>query len=218
MRSNGAGLSDPSVSGTGVTTGLSDPSVSRTGVTSCQYGKQPGRLLSCLPRSPSHPQFVQTCSRCKIRPPTRRRRSSASPLARRSTRLSTIRRTSSPRRRSPSRAGELTNLLDSMTNGVNTLKAADNGLTSITTTIQSMQATVTQARQDASWQIVVLHRSTPPRSATRAQPEDDRVLGRSGRLHRRERPAERPGDPHRRQPPASAAPSPAPPARAPPAP
>jgi len=51
-----------------------------------------------------------------------------------------------------SRAGELTNLLDSMTNGINTLKAADNGLTSITTTIQSMQATVTQARQDASWQ------------------------------------------------------------------
>src|SRR6266478_5921907 len=50
------------------------------------------------------------------------------------------------------RAGELTNLLDSMTNGVNTLKAADNGLTSITTTIQSMQATVTQSRQDASWQ------------------------------------------------------------------
>jgi flagellin len=50
------------------------------------------------------------------------------------------------------RAGQLTNLLDSMTNGINTLKAADNGLTSITTTIQSMQATVTQARQDASWQ------------------------------------------------------------------
>src|SRR5262249_8690881 len=50
------------------------------------------------------------------------------------------------------RAGELTNLLDSMTNGINTLKAADNGLTSITTTIQSMQASVTQARQDASWQ------------------------------------------------------------------
>ena len=50
------------------------------------------------------------------------------------------------------RAGELGNLLDSMTNGINTLKAADNGLTSITTTIQSMEATVTQARQDASWQ------------------------------------------------------------------
>ena len=50
------------------------------------------------------------------------------------------------------RAGQLINLLDSMTNGINTLKAADNGLTSITTTLQSMQATVTQARQDASWQ------------------------------------------------------------------
>jgi flagellin len=50
------------------------------------------------------------------------------------------------------RSNELSALLDSMTNGVNTLKAADNGLTSITTTIQSMQATVTQARQDASWQ------------------------------------------------------------------
>ena len=50
------------------------------------------------------------------------------------------------------RSTELSSLLDAMTNGVNTLKAADNGLTSITTTIQSMQATVTQARQDASWQ------------------------------------------------------------------
>jgi flagellin-like hook-associated protein FlgL len=50
------------------------------------------------------------------------------------------------------RSTELSSLLDSMTNGVNTLKAADNGLTSITTTIQSMQATVTQVRQDASWQ------------------------------------------------------------------
>jgi flagellin len=51
-----------------------------------------------------------------------------------------------------SRAGELSSLLDAMTNGINTLKATDNGLTSITTTIQQMQATVTQARQDASWQ------------------------------------------------------------------
>ena len=51
-----------------------------------------------------------------------------------------------------SRAGELSSLLDAMTNGINTLKATDNGLNSITTTIQQMQATVTQARQDASWQ------------------------------------------------------------------
>ena len=50
------------------------------------------------------------------------------------------------------RANELSNLLDSMTNGINTLKAASNGLDSITTSIQAMQATVTQARQDANWQ------------------------------------------------------------------
>jgi flagellin-like hook-associated protein FlgL len=50
------------------------------------------------------------------------------------------------------RSGELSQLLDSMTNGVNTLQAASNGLTSITSTLQSMEATVTQARQDASWQ------------------------------------------------------------------
>ena len=49
------------------------------------------------------------------------------------------------------RAGQLTQLLDSMTNGINTIKAASNGLDSITSTLQSMQATVTQARQDASW-------------------------------------------------------------------
>jgi flagellin len=50
------------------------------------------------------------------------------------------------------RSGQLSNLLDQMSNGISTLQAANNGLTSITTTIQSMQATVTQARQDSSWQ------------------------------------------------------------------
>src|SRR3977135_168152 len=60
------------------------------------------------------------------------------------------------------RAHELTNLLDSMTNGVNVIKAADNGLTSITTSIQSMQATVTQARQDASWQSGAEPNTHPP--------------------------------------------------------
>jgi flagellin len=50
------------------------------------------------------------------------------------------------------RAGELTNLLDSITNAINTLNAASNGLTSITTTIQSLQATATQALQDSSFQ------------------------------------------------------------------
>ena len=38
-----------------------------------------------------------------------------------------------------------------MSNGINTVKAADNGLTAITTTVETMKATVTQARQDASW-------------------------------------------------------------------
>src|SRR5262249_45043129 len=50
------------------------------------------------------------------------------------------------------RSSELSALLDQMANGVNTIQAANNGLTSITNIIQSMQATVTQARQDSSWQ------------------------------------------------------------------
>src|SRR5436190_451141 len=49
------------------------------------------------------------------------------------------------------RAGDLSNILDSMSNGVKTLDAANNGLTAITNTVQSMQATVNQARQDASF-------------------------------------------------------------------
>src|SRR5262252_7089752 len=50
------------------------------------------------------------------------------------------------------RSGELSALLDQMSNGVSTIQAANNGLTSITNIIQSMQANVTQARQDSSWQ------------------------------------------------------------------
>jgi flagellin len=49
------------------------------------------------------------------------------------------------------RASDLGNLLDSMSNGISTLKAADNGLSAITKTVESMQATVNQARQDASF-------------------------------------------------------------------
>jgi len=51
-----------------------------------------------------------------------------------------------------SRAGELDSLLDSMNNGVKTLEAADNGLTSITKTLESMQSTLRQARQDKSFE------------------------------------------------------------------
>jgi flagellin-like hook-associated protein FlgL len=50
-----------------------------------------------------------------------------------------------------SRANDLNALLDSMSNGIRTLEAADNGLTAITKTIESMQSTLRQARQDKSF-------------------------------------------------------------------
>jgi flagellin-like hook-associated protein FlgL len=50
------------------------------------------------------------------------------------------------------RAGDLGSLLDGLSNGIQVLQAADNGLTSITNTLQSMQSTVRQARQDKSWE------------------------------------------------------------------
>jgi flagellin-like hook-associated protein FlgL len=49
------------------------------------------------------------------------------------------------------RASDLSKILDSMSNGIQTLQAANNGLTAITNAVNSMQATVTQARQDSSW-------------------------------------------------------------------
>jgi len=49
------------------------------------------------------------------------------------------------------RAGDLGALLDGMANGIQTLKAADSGLTSITKTIETMRAYVQQARQDKSF-------------------------------------------------------------------
>ncbi|WP_332701503.1 flagellin N-terminal helical domain-containing protein [Devosia sp.] len=50
------------------------------------------------------------------------------------------------------RSGDLNALMDSMANGIQTLEAADNGLTSITKTLESMQSTLRQARQDKSFQ------------------------------------------------------------------
>ncbi len=50
------------------------------------------------------------------------------------------------------RASDLGSLLDSMANGVKTLEAADNGLTAMTKTLESMQSTLRQARQDKSFQ------------------------------------------------------------------
>src|SRR5689334_16165263 len=50
-----------------------------------------------------------------------------------------------------SRAGDMANLLDSMSSGIKTIEAADNGLSSITKTVESMQSTLRQARQDKSF-------------------------------------------------------------------
>nr|WP_314258134.1 flagellin [uncultured Devosia sp.] len=51
-----------------------------------------------------------------------------------------------------SRAGDLNQLMDSMANGIKTIEAADNGLSSITKTLESMQSTLRQARQDKTFQ------------------------------------------------------------------
>jgi flagellin-like hook-associated protein FlgL len=50
-----------------------------------------------------------------------------------------------------SRAGDMSSLLDNMTAGIKTLEAADNGLSAITKTVESMQSTLRQARQDKSF-------------------------------------------------------------------
>src|SRR3954468_8272944 len=50
-----------------------------------------------------------------------------------------------------SRSNDLTSLLDGISNGIQTLKAADNGISAVTTSIESLQATVRQARQDKSF-------------------------------------------------------------------
>ncbi len=47
------------------------------------------------------------------------------------------------------RANDLSSLLDSMTNGINTIQAANNGITSITKLVQSAQSLVSQAQQTA---------------------------------------------------------------------
>lgn len=45
------------------------------------------------------------------------------------------------------RAGDLSGLLDSMSNAINTIQAANNGITSITKLVQSAQSLVSQAKQ-----------------------------------------------------------------------
>jgi flagellin-like hook-associated protein FlgL len=48
------------------------------------------------------------------------------------------------------RAGDLSSLLDSMAGGIQTIQAANNGLTAITSLVQQLQATVSQARGDST--------------------------------------------------------------------
>ena len=45
------------------------------------------------------------------------------------------------------RANDLSSLLDTMSNGINTIQAANNGITAITKLVQSAQALVSQAQQ-----------------------------------------------------------------------
>src|SRR5262249_35961630 len=59
-----------------------------------------------------------------------------------------------------SRSSQLSALLDSMSNGIQTIQAANNGLTSITSTVQSMQSTLNQALQDKSFQTASLSLGT----------------------------------------------------------
>ncbi|WMT92601.1 flagellin [Pelagibacterium sp. H642] len=51
-----------------------------------------------------------------------------------------------------SRASDINALMDGMANGIQTIEAADNGLTAITKTLESMQSTLRQARQDKSFE------------------------------------------------------------------
>ena len=48
------------------------------------------------------------------------------------------------------RANALNGLLDAMSNGIQTIQAANNGLTAITSLVQQLQSTVSQARSDST--------------------------------------------------------------------
>src|SRR5262249_45659993 len=69
------------------------------------------------------------------------------------------------------RASDLSNILDSLSNGIQTIQAANNGLTAITNVVQQLQATVSQASQDASfvtqdYSVGTIAAGTAPRHVT----------------------------------------------------
>lgn len=65
-----------------------------------------------------------------------------------------------------SRAGDMNQLLDGMANGIQTLEAADNGLKAITKTLESMQSTLRQARQDKSFETASFNKLSGALSGT----------------------------------------------------
>ncbi len=69
------------------------------------------------------------------------------------------------------RANDLNSLLDSMSNGINTIQAANNGITAITKLVQSAQALVSQAQQ-----------TTDPTTQTNLATQFNSLLGQIDQL------------------------------------
>ena len=69
------------------------------------------------------------------------------------------------------RANDLNGLLDTMSNGINTIQAANNGITAITKLVQSAQSLVTQAKQ-----------TTDPTTQTNLASQFNSLLGQIGQL------------------------------------
>jgi flagellin len=69
------------------------------------------------------------------------------------------------------RANDLNSLLDSMSNGINTIQAANNGITAITKLVQSAQSLVSQAQQ-----------TTDPVTQTNLASQFDNLLSQIGQL------------------------------------
>ena len=94
-------------------------------------------------------RFARTCSRCSRPPICSRPRRTALPPARRSTRPSTTRPTSSPRQALDNRASDINNLLDGIGNGVQVLQAANTGITSLQKLVDTAKSIANQALQSA---------------------------------------------------------------------
>src|SRR5438270_7829695 len=74
------------------------------------------------------------------------------------------------------RAGDLSSLLDSMSTGINTIQAANNGITSITKLVQSAQALASQAQQTSD----VTIRAGPATQLDRTTTHITQLAGHSG--------------------------------------